>query len=131
MTKRILSTRITRDQSRDTGMAMVLILLLMSVFSHNDVFLILGIIGLVIDMIAPQLYYLIAIVWLGFSHLIGNYVSKVTLSVIFFVIVVPIGLIRKLMRIDSLLLNDFKKGSHSVMRDRDLTYSKNDLANPY
>src|ERR1700736_6207000 len=95
---------ITKDQSKDTGMAMVLLLLLVSGSFRHQVLIAVAIITLVVTMVHPQIYRPIAVVWLGGTHLIGTLVSKVLLTVVFFGVVAPIGLARKLLGIDSLRL---------------------------
>jgi|SRR5947207_15854559 len=122
---------ITKDQSRDTGMAMVLLLLLISGAFKRELLVALAIIVLVIDMIFPQLYRPVAVVWLTGSHLLGTVVSKILLTIVFFVVVVPIGLIRKLLGRDSLRLSQFKSGEGSVMVIRNHTFIGRDIEKPY
>src|SRR4030042_6739017 len=94
----------TKDQARDTGMAMVLICLLFAYWGQRPSFLPLAIILLLLTMAAPQVFRPLAVLWFGLSHIMGNVVSKVVLSIIFFVIVTPIGLIRRWAGQDSLQL---------------------------
>jgi len=124
-------TKITKDQAKDTGMAMVLILLLLGVFLHNYIYIKFGILCLLIAMAIPLLFKYVAILWLGLSHFIGTFVSKILLSVIFFLIVTPVGLIRRLLGYDSLKLSQFKAGTDSVMVLRNHTFKKEDINKPY
>jgi len=123
--------RITKDQSKDTGMAMVLLLLLASGLFKRELLVTMAIIALVIDMTAPQLYRPVAFVWLGLSHLLGTIVSKVLLTLVFFGVVTPIGLARRLLGIDSLKLGEFKSGEDSVMVIRNHTFAGQDIEKPY
>ncbi len=91
----------TKDQSRDTGMAMVLLLLIVYVRTKRDGILWAAMILHVLNMIVPRVYAPIAVVWLGFSHLLGTVMSKVLLSVLFFGVVTPIGFLRRLFGKDS------------------------------
>ena len=122
---------ITKDQSKDTGMAMVLLLLLVSGSFRHQVLIAVAIITLVVTMVHPQIYRPIAVVWLGGTHLIGTLVSKVLLTVVFFGVVAPIGLARKLLGIDSLRLKEFKSGEGSVMVIRNHTFIGQDIEKPY
>jgi Saxitoxin biosynthesis operon protein SxtJ len=122
---------ITKEQSKDTGMAMVLLLLLASSAFKQHALLTAAVIALIVDMTFPQLYRPVAVLWLGLSHLLGTVVSKVLLTLVFFGVVSPIGLARKLLGIDSLKLKDFKSGENSVMIIRNHTFTGRDIEKPY
>ena len=122
---------ITKEQSKDTGMAMVLLLLLASGAFKREILVMVAIVALVIDMTVPRLYRPVAVLWLGLSHLLGPVVSKILLKLVFFGVVTPIGLARKLLGIDSLKLKDFKSGENSVMVIRNHTFTEHDIEKPY
>ena len=123
--------KITKDESRDTGMAMVLLLLILY-FPMNREWMLFAAIALhVLNMTAPQIYRPIAVVWLGLSHLLGTIVSKILLSILFFGIVTPIGILRRLFGKDSLKLRAFKASGDSVMVERNHVFSARDIEIPY
>lgn len=122
---------ITRDQEKDTGMAMVLILMILALVFKQKYFLLGGMGLLALDMIAPQLYRPVAITWIGMSHLLGSIMSKVILSIIFLIIVTPVGLYRRIFCGDSLKLKSFKNGEESVFEIRNHTYTRQDLDKPF
>src|SRR2546423_14426371 len=122
---------ITKEQSKDTGMAMVLLLLLASAAFKRQALITVAMIALVVYMTLPQLYRPVAVLWLGLSHLLGTVVSKILLTLIFFGVVTPIGLARKLLRIDSMNLKGFKTGDNSVMVVRNHTFTGQDIEKPY
>jgi hypothetical protein len=82
-------------------------------------------------MTFPRLYRPVAVLWLGLSHLLGTVVSKILLTLVFFGIVTPIGLARKLLGFDSLKLKDFKSGENSVMVIRNHVFTGKDIEKPY
>jgi len=126
-----LKTNITRDQAKDTGMAMTLILLLLNRSLRQDAWLIGAIVALVIDMTVPQVYRPLAVVWFALSHLIGRLTSRIILSAVFFGVVMPVGLVRRLSGKDPLNLKAFKAGSNSVMKERNHRFVAADLEKPY
>jgi len=126
-----ISTRLTRKQCSDAGMAVVLIMLLTGLFTGRAIFYKLAIPLLVIDMIVPMFYYPFGILWYGFSGLLGDVVSRILLTVVYFIIVLPMGFIRRLSGKDSLKLKEFKRSAGSVMVNREHTYSKDDLEKPF
>ena len=64
-------------------------------------------------------------------HVLGAIVSKIVLGVIFFLVVTPIGVIRRWIGADALQLRTFKSGRSSVMTVRNHTYTAADLEHPY
>ena len=123
--------RMTKDQSRDTGMAMVLLLLIVYFRTRRNGFLWAAIASHVLNMVVPRIYAPIAVLWLGFSHVLGTVMSKILLSILFFGIVTPIGMLRRLLGKDSLKLRAFKAGEESVMLVRNHMFVGRDIEKPY
>ena len=121
----------TTDQCKDTGMAMVLIALLLMLATKRNYWIFCAIGLLVLTMIRAQVFRPAAVVWFGFSHLLGIITSRVVLSVVFFLVVTPIGVLRRLLGTDTLKLKSFKVGRESVMERRNHTFSADDIVKPY
>jgi hypothetical protein len=126
-----LKRQITKDQSRDTGMAMVLLFLLLFIARKREGWLYIAMGLHVLNMIVPQIYRPIAVLWLGFSDLLGAVVPKVMLGILFFFVVTPIGLFRRMLGKDALKLRVFKGGDGSVMLQRNHVFVAQDLERPY
>jgi uncharacterized Tic20 family protein len=129
LSSRLLSA--TPEQAKDTGMAMVLICLLLGYFGKFPKFLGVSIVLLLLTMAVPKIFKPLAVLWFGLSHLLGQVVSKIILSLAFFLIVTPIGLIRRMMGKDSLQLKKWKQGRDSVFVQRQGAIQDKDLLNPY
>ena len=128
---RIFPKRITNQQCKDTGLAMILIALLIGLFSESRyAFFGAGLITIV-DMVYPRFFYALAIIWYGLSTAIGTIVSKILLSLLFFILVTPVGLIRKALGSDSMKLGEWRNGQSSIFQDRNYTYSAKDIENPF
>ncbi len=110
--------KITDNQCKDTGLALILILLLIAWFSGKPIYWKLAIPVLVVTMTVPRLFKIPAIGWFGLSHFLGSIVSKILLSVLFFGIVTPVGLLMRLTGKDSMGLKKWKSGRQSVFIDR-------------
>jgi hypothetical protein len=121
----------TPDQSRDTGMAMTLLCLLIVQFKQAYKLVPVAIILLIITMAWPRAFKPLAGLWFGLSHILGNVMSKVILTIVFFIVVTPIGVIRRLMGKDSLQLKKFKKDQDSVFLVRAELVEKEHLHKPY
>jgi hypothetical protein len=118
-------------QAKDTGMAVVLVLLLMWLAWRQDVYIATAVVAHILSMAIPQIWRPLAVIWFGLSHVLGTVVSKVILTIIFFVVVTPIGVWRRLAGSDSLKLKAFKGGSGSVMNERNHRFTGADLERPY
>jgi hypothetical protein len=125
------SQKATTAQARDTGMAMVLICLLFAQFGGYKALVPVAMLVLVVNMISPGVYKPLARVWFGLSHVLGTVMSKVILSLAFFVVLTPIGLVRKFTGKDSLRVACWKKGTDSVFRVRDHTFVASDIEQPF
>lgn len=121
----------TKEKAKDTGMAMVLLLLLFGVI-FNTTFLFKVAIGAVlIAMVVPSLFRPIALLWFGGAELLSLIVSRILLTLVFFLIVTPIGMIRRLIGKDDLLLKKFKVSTSSAMVERTCTFTSIDMVKPY
>lgn len=125
------TAKITKKQSQDTGMAMVLLLLILAASRKREGYLFVAIALQVLNMTVPQMFKPVAVVWLGLSDLLGAIVSRVMLSIIFFAVITPIALLRRLFGKDSLNLRAFKASQGSVMVERNHIFVGEDLERPY
>jgi len=129
--KKIIPGNITHEQARDTGMAMVLICLLIGVFLRNYSFFTIAIPLHILNMVWPSAYRPLAWLWIGFSQLMGTVLSTIILTIIFFLLVTPVGLLRRLCGADPLQLKGWKKDRSSVFRVRQDKYRPEDIESPY
>ncbi len=129
--KGFIPESISAGQAKDTGMAMVLICLLIAFFGQKQQLYVIAILLLLVNMIWPGIYRPVAKIWLGLSHLLGTVVSKVVLSVIFFGMVMPVGLARRISGKDSLQVKKWKKGRDSVFKAREHEFTSEDISHPY
>jgi polyferredoxin len=121
----------TPDQARDTGLALTLLCLIVVHFWQAYRLVPLAMAFLVVTMVWPRAFQPLAGLWFGLSHLIGTVMSTVILSVLFFGLVTPIGLIRRVFGADTLQLKKWKKGEDSVFAVRADLVQKKDLQAPY
>lgn len=110
--------KISDRQCYDTGLAVILILLLISWFTEKDIYWKLSIPVLVCCMTVPKVFSLLARGWFAFSQVLGNLVSKLILTIIFFVVVTPVALLMKIVGKDAMQLKKWKAGHQSVFFDR-------------
>lgn len=122
---------VNTKECSDTGMAMVLLSLLVGWFTHNKDYFAASIFLLVLNMVWPRAYTYVAKVWLGFSNILGALMSKVILSIVFFVILTPLAFIQRLLGHDPMKTRQWKQGDGTVFETRDHTYTAQEIEHPY
>ena len=120
----------TLHQAKDTVMALVLICLILFLFSPQRIWVVAALIFLLVGMVCPKVYRPAAFIWFKFSHFLGGIASTGILTVIFFVVLTPMGLLRKLTGADPLKLKKWKT-SESAFKEREINFSAADLKKPY
>jgi hypothetical protein len=128
---RVLRGDATKEQAKDTGMALVLVFLLLWLYRRSNVYIGAAFAIHLVTMVVPQVFRPVAVIWFGLSHVLGTVASRVILAVIFFGVVTPIAVWRRAIGADSLKLKAFKAGSGSVMKERNHTFVGGDLEQPY
>ena len=123
--------KLTVENCKDAGLALVLICLICYQVWKLELFILLAIIFLVVAMTYPLIYQPFARFWFALSTALGTVVSKIILTVLFFVIVLPIGLIRRMLGKDSMKIKIWKKGEGSVFREREHRFAAKDMEHPY
>lgn len=122
-----------REQSKDAGLALVLILLLVAWIGagiHHPL-IAAAALGVLICMTAPRVFTPFAVLWYGLSRVMGAVVSRIVLTVVYMLLVVPVGLARRLAGADAMQLKRWKKADGSVFAERHHLYTKEDVEHPY
>jgi len=129
--KMLIVTKTTSKDNTGAGMALVLIMLLLGIFTQVELFFTLAAILLVINMLNSKAFYPFAILWYSLSNFLGRIVSSILLTAVYFIVLMPVAMIQKLAGKDKLKIKQFKKSSESVFITRNHLYVKSDLENPY
>jgi hypothetical protein len=115
----------------DTGMAATLVLLIFGIITEDISFMMYSAVALFLNMTFSSVYTYVAIFWLSLSHYLGLMMSNVILSLIYFVIIIPIALFRSLLGHDPMRLREWKLGKDSLFIERNFSYGEDDLKHPY
>ena len=119
------------SRPRDTGLAAVLILLLVTWFTANATWALPAIVVLVLTMTLPVVFTPLAVIWFGLAELLGHVISNLILTILFFTVLMPIGVVRKIFGADALTLRKWKNKDGTVFISRDHLFSAGDLEKPY
>lgn len=131
-TSRTVFGPVTKDQAKDTGMVMAFILLVIAFITKQyEGYAVAAAAVLLVDMVVPAVFKLPGRLWFGLSMLLSEFMSRIILSLVFFLVITPIGLVRRGMGKDSLKLKKFRKDEDSVFVVRDHEYVPRDIETPY
>lgn len=128
---RTMLENISKKESVDTGMVLALILVAAGLIFDQMFIIKISIAVLLINMVYPALFKPFAFLWFGLAKILGAIVPKLLLTIIFFLVVLPIGIIWRIIGKDPLKLKEWKQGSNSVMKTRNHIYSAEDIQHPY
>jgi hypothetical protein len=127
----IFPATVTKRQCIETAIVFALIAILLGIYGKiRYAPFIVGALLLLV-LLLPSLFRFPAYLWFGLANAAGWVVSRVLLTVIFCVFVIPMGIIRRFAGKDSLKVNYFKKGKESVFIERKHTFLASDLKYPF
>ena len=120
-----------RRHCMETAVLAAAVLLLLSMINASEKmgWISLGI--LLLSLLVPRIFYPLAKLWFGLALVLGWFSSRILLAVIFFLLVTPVGVVRRWMGKDRLMLREFKKNNASVMIRRNHRFSAEDLHRPF
>ena len=122
-------TNYSQEKKYETILAIVLGLLVIWIFTNAKALVIisavLAFIGLMIPMVSGWITWL----WLKISHVMGWVMSKVIMSIVFYLVLFPISLLARLSNKDQLKLK--KSNEQSYYSTRNHRYSPEELENPW
>lgn len=122
---------VDQNQAKDTGLALVLVLLIIGHFRDKPALMLPAIGILLLSMTFPLVFSPLAWMWFGLSRILADIVSRALLTLLFLVVVIPVALIRRLFGADPMRLKAWKNSGDSVLKERDHTFSAEDLERPY
>jgi hypothetical protein len=120
-----------RRRAVDTGMALTLLCLIIGLVRGKTGWFAAATAILVVNMTAPMVFGPAAKVWFGLSGLLGSIMSRVILTLTYFLVLAPVGIVRRAMGKDSLSLAVFKKGDASVFHTRSGHITADALKTPF
>ena len=123
----IFYSDISKEQTKEFGMLVVLVTAFFAFyFKKNNLAPVIFILSL-LTLVFPLIFYPFAFIWFGFSKIMGKLSTGILLGIVFFIIVIPVGMIRQMMRLDGLKIKQFKKTTDTVMVNREHIYADSDL----
>lgn len=124
--------KIEKEQCKDTGLVAGLVLIFSGLSVQNFFWIKLAFAVILISLIIPQVFYYPAVLWFGLSDILGRIVSKIVLGAVYVTVVLPVGLIRRLSKKDTMFLRAFgNRNLKSSWAVREHKYSDKDILKPF
>ncbi|MFT4032166.1 MAG: SxtJ family membrane protein [Siphonobacter sp.] len=127
-----MANTITKRQLSEIGLISIGLCLIF-ICTQSSVFpwVWIGLTATLITLLIPKALYPIAWLWFRLGDWLAGITSTIVLTVVFVVFVIPVAYLKKWFGQDSLQLNRFKKGTASVFRSRNHTFTQSDLKYPF
>lgn len=122
---------VSQQQNIEFGIVLILILCIASYVLKNDLFIAFAIILCLIDLAIPALFTPFSAIWYKLSEVLGVVCSVFILTVIYYLVVTPVGILRRVGNKDSLSIKQFRKSRESVLIDRNHQFSSEDLTKSF
>jgi membrane protein implicated in regulation of membrane protease activity len=124
-------TNITWQQCIEFGQVAATAVLTAALYFRDFRLVAVALLLLLITMLAPRLFYPLTIAWFGIGKVLGEVNIRILLTLVFILVVVPVGIWRKWRGKDTLQLRRFKKEKETVMDIRNHVYTKEDLQHTF
>ena len=121
----------TRKETLDAGLAFVLILLIIALVVKNHQLVAVATLAVLVCMTVPRFFTPWAFLWFSLSRVLGAVMSRVVLTVIYFLVVFPVAMARRLAGKDPMMRKRWKQADGSVFADRHHTFGPEDIELPY
>jgi hypothetical protein len=122
---------VSKEQTKDFGMVMALVAVFLALYFKEYIYVKIAFALILLTIVVPVLFYPFAFCWFGLSRFLGHISSAVLLTILYAVIIIPVGLFRRVAGYDDLQLKQFKKNKKSVLTDRNHDFDNADLLNTF
>ena len=119
-----------KSSNRSFGLLFFVVFFLIGIlplFNENDYrlwSLIISIIFLILGLLNSKLLNPLNNLWIKFGEILGRFISPIVLSIVFFLILTPIGLFMRLIGKDLLKTKFSKIGSYWIKREKNISTMK-------
>lgn len=122
---------ITSKQSTETSIVFALSFIVLGLLYNSTSWYYASVAFLVAALLFPFIFKPLAYVWFGLAKTLSWFTSRLLLSILFFLLVTPVALIRKLLGKESLQLKAFKKNKPSAFVPKNRKFTVADIKYPF
>lgn len=124
-------SKLTKEQSKDSGLVLVLLCAIAALHFNLLIWKLALIVFLVLSLTVPRVFKPFAFLWFNLAEILSKYVSRVLLAVIYFAVITPVSLIRRVFGSDPMREKQWKQGHASVFEEVHTTYQASHLKHPF
>lgn len=121
---------IDKKKNIEFGIVLSLILVIVSAYCRINLTVVV-VIALVVTLLIPVMYTPFTWLWFRLGDLLSLVITRCVLYLLFFLIITPIGIFRRLMKKDPFRLKQFGKSSESVFCKQEKAFRVQDLEKQY
>jgi hypothetical protein len=119
------------EQCREFGSVTVLVSSVLGLYLRHYNYLLVVFLLSLLTLVIPRVFYPFAVFWSAFGKLLSRVSSGILLTLIYVVVVTPMGLMRRVRSSGLIKQKQFKKSRLSVMKNRNHLYNKEDLIHTF
>jgi len=123
--------KIEKRQTVEFGLVAILVVCAFALLLNTKILIFIALVICLITILVPLLLYPLAFVWFTLSAILNKISMVLLLGLVFYLIVTPMGLFRRVQGKDPLRLKQFKQNKHSVMANRDHIYTAADMTDTF
>ena len=123
--------QLTKQRCMEFGLLVVLICSLWAYYKQEYKLILFACLFALMSLIAPLLFYPFAWCWFRLAAILNRLSTTVILALLYFLLVIPVGVVQRLLGRDPLRIRQFKKGQQSVMIIRNHIYEPQDLSHTF
>jgi hypothetical protein len=114
------------------GLVVILILAVYACLKGDVERILIAIVTLsIIALVCPSVFTPFSAIWHELSRILGRITTPVLLGFTYFLIITPIGLLRRIFGRDSMQIRQFGKSKESALIDRNHDYRMDDFINTF
>ena len=122
---------ISIEKNKDVGLVLTAVFLVMFLHFHDRTLIFCSLGAVVITILFPVMLKPISYIWYGLAEILGMVMSRIILTAVFFLVITPIGFVKRVVSNDHLLTERWKKDSESLFTVRDKKFMSADIEKPY
>jgi hypothetical protein len=127
----IIITLFSRRQLLETSLVLVILGIILGFIQDQSNWFVAAAVVAGIGLVVPKLLYPVAVVWFTLGNVLSKLVSPLLLTLVFLLLITPIGFIRRWSGHDSLQLRWTKPNDQSLFKERNHTFTASDLKNSF
>lgn len=128
---KIVITQISQIQLLETSLVAILLCIIIGLVQGQSGWFIAAVVIAGIGLVLPKIMYPVAVFWFSLGNALSLIISPLLLTIVFLLIIAPIGIVRRWLGRDSLQLRWHKQNSDSMFKERDYTFTTSDLKNSF